>query len=83
MSDERIAYSDLMERWRTAKARVRTLLTDRKALVRYVRAHEYISKHEPNIDDDIWNEFREAYDDFSQELKDEIENPENLTTPAK
>ncbi len=45
MTDERISYNDLMERWRTAKTRVRKLEAVVEA-ARHVRAHHHLFPHE-------------------------------------
>ena len=67
-----VEYSEYLDILRWAVKDHDRILADRKALVRYVRA--YYKSHA---------EQRRAYEALSQELRDEIANQENLTTPAK
>lgn len=75
-----------------------TLLADREALVRYVRAmialNDNIRKQGMNVgsaeNNALWNEFVQAHEALSQELRDEIsenaneqmENPTTQSNPA-
>ncbi len=86
MTDERISYNDLMERWRTAKTRVRKLeavvealdlmLVSPKSRMEYCAANGLLPDPvtvEASVDD-YW---RKAI------AKRALADLENLTTPAK
>lgn len=60
-----------------------SLLTDREALVRYVRALRALQKIRVHLlevaeNNAVWNEVIEAYEALSRELRDEIEMSEDV-----